>query len=387
MVFTYDSTMAGAPVLSGTAGALRTLLKTLLVDGFGAGSVSSLSVSGGVATAAVGTGHPYKLGSPVLMAGATPSGLNGVKRVLSAASATITFDAAGVADGAATGAVTHKVAPVGWQELFADTLANVIALKPSVVEATGCVLRVDDTGTVNARVRAFEAMSNISTGVGPLPLDAQVSGGMYWPKSGTANGTARPWYVVADERGFYLAVAPQGGDRFTLLYVGDIASLKSGDAYSYLLTGNQSDQVALTTVPDGCCGWSHRSVRGGAYLARAYTAIGQAIAAQRLGAHHNGSSADVYAGTAGYSLGAYPNGANNGLMTGALELHALGIRGTLPGLLHPVQDCGSSFVTGAVVDGTDDLAGRSLLAIRTAPPSGTVVAGTVFLETTGPWDR
>ena len=60
---------------------------------------------------------------------------------------------------------------------------------------------------------------------------------------------------------------------------------------------------------------------------------------------------------------------------------------TLPGLLHPVQDLGDAFATGAVVDGTDDLAGRRLMAIRTAPPSGAVVAGTVFIDVAGPWAR
>ena len=78
---------------------------------------------------------------------------------------------------------------------------------------------------------------------------------------------------------------------------------------------------------------------------------------------------------------------NNGLMTGALELHSQGIRGTLPGLLHPVQDLGNAFATGAIVDGTDDLAGRRLMAILTAPPSGSITPGTVFIDTTGPWGR
>jgi hypothetical protein len=245
---------------------------------------------------------------------------------------------------------------------------------------------VDDTGTINARVRAFESMSDISTGVGMTPLESQAAGGLWWPKSATANATARAWILVADARGFYLAVAPAGGDCYTLLFAGDIASLKSGDAYGYLLTGNQADQTNASSAPDGCVGYSHRSARTGAYLVRAYTAIGQSTAAQRLGAHHNGSTADVYAGTAGYSLGTYPNGANNGLLTGALELHAAGLCGTLPGLLHPVQDCGTSFATGATVDGTDDLAGRRLLAIRTGPPAGGTV-GTVFIDTTGNWGR
>ena len=386
MIFTFDSSQPGAPVLSGTAGALRTLLKACLVDGFGAGAVATLTVSGGIATATYAGAHPFKVGYVALFAGATPAGLNGDKVILSVTGTSVTFAAPGVPDGAATGTITSKAAPAGWQELFAGALANVIALKPSVVEATGCVLRVDDTGTINARVRAYEAMSDISTGVGMTPLESQAAGGLWWPKSATANATARAWILVADARGFYLAVAPAGGDRYTLLFAGDIASLKSGDAYGYLLTGNQADQTNASSVPDGCVGYSHRSARTGAYLVRGYTAIGQSTAAQRLGAHHNGSTADVYAGTAGYSLGAYPNGANNGLLTGALELHAAGLRGTLPGLLHPVQDCGTSFATGATVDGTDDLAGRRLLAIRTGPPAGGTV-GTVFIDTTGNWGR
>lgn len=386
MIFTFDSSQPGAPVLSGTAGALRTLLKACLVDGFGAGAVATLTVSGGIATATYAGAHPFKVGYVAQFAGATPAGLNGNKVILSATGTSVTFAAPGVPDGAATGTITSKAAPAGWQELFAGALANVIALKPSVVEATGCVLRVDDTGSINARVRAYEAMSGISTGVGMTPLESQAAGGLWWPKSATANATARAWILVADARGFYLAVAPAGGDRYTLLFAGDIASLKSGDAYGYLLTGNQADQTNASSAPDGCVGYSHRSARTGAYLVRAYTAIGQSTAAQRLGAHHNGSTADVYAGTAGYSLGAYPNGANNGLLTGALELHAAGLRGTLPGLLHPVQDCGTSFATGATVDGTDDLAGRRLLAIRTGPPAGGTV-GTVFIDTTGNWGR
>ena len=384
-VKTFASTDPGAPALSGTAGSLLAILKTCLVDGRGAGGVVSLTVAAGMATATYSAGHPFAVGSVGLFAGATPTGLNGEKRILSVSTTAVTFAAPGVADGAATGSITSKLAAAGWLQLYAGT--NLAALKPSVVEATGCVLRIDDTGTLNARVRAFEAMTDVSSGVGLTPVESQVAGGLYWPKSSSANATARPWIVIADERGFYLAVDPTGTGRYTLTYSGDIASLKSGDAYGCLLTGNQSDQANASTVPDGCCGYSGRSARGGAYLARAHTAIGQSITAQRLGAHHNGSTADVYAGTSGYSVGTYPNGPNNGLMTGALELHALGIRGTLPGLLHTVQDCGNAFATGAIVDGTDDLAGRRLMAVRTAPPAGAVVAGTVFIDVTGPWAR
>lgn len=387
MIYTFDSSMLGAPVLSGTAGALRGVLKACLVDGFGAGAVATLTVTGGVATATFAGAHPHKVGAVAQIDGATPAGLNGPKRVLSTAADRVTFEATGVPDGAATGSITHKVAAAGWQELFPAALTNVLALKPSAVEATGCVLRVDDTGGTNARVIAYESMADIATGQGATPLESQASGGLWWPKSASANATARPWVLLADDRAIYLAVAPNGSDRYTLLFAGDISSFKSGDAYGYLLTGNQGDQTAATTVPDGCCGYSHRSARVGAYLVRAHTAVGQSLAAQRLGAHHNGPAADVYAGAAGYSLGTYPNGPNNGLLTGVLEVHALGIRGVLPGLLHPVQDTAGTFATGAIIPGTDHLQGRSLLAVRTSPPAGAAVGGTVLLDITGLWER
>ena len=384
-VKTFASTDPGASALSGTAGSQLAIVKTCLVDGRGAGAVATLTVTAGIATANYSAGHPFAVSSVGLFAGATPAGLNGEKRILTVSTTAVTFAAPGVADGAATGSITSKLAAAGWQQLYAGT--NLAVLKPSVVEASGCVLRMDDTGTLNSRVRAYESMTDVSSGVGLTPLESQMAGGLFWPKSGSANATARPWFVIADERGFYLAVAPQGTDRYTLTYSGDIDSLKSGDAYSYLITGNQSDQTAATTVPDGCCGYSHRSARSGAYLVRAHTAIGQAVAAQRIGEHHTGTATDAYAGTAGYSWGAFPNGPDNGLIVGALELFALGVRGTLPGLLHPVQDVGVAFSSGTIVDGTGDYAGRKLLAIKVAPPAGSAGAGTVFIDMTGPWSR
>jgi hypothetical protein len=379
--------MTGAPVLTGQAGALKTLLKTCLVDGFAAASVQSLNVASNVATATFASPHAYTVGSIVLIAGATPAALNGEKLVTATTATTITYSATGVPDGTATGTITAKFAPAGWQEIYTDT--NLSAFKPTVPEATGCILRIDDTGTTNARARLYETMSDINTGTGPTPPDAQVSGGLYWPKSATANSTARAWYFVGDPRGFYLAVAPYSSNRFTILYAGDISSLKSGDAYACVITGNEADQTTMSYgAPNGCVGYSGRSARGGCYMVRDHLGVGKSVSAQRLGAHHNGSAADAYAGTEGYSLGTYPNGANNGLLTCALELFSTAIRGSFPGLLHPVQDMTSANLTsGQTVLGTDDYAGRTLMALRVRSPEDTTAPGTVFLDLTGPWSR
>lgn len=387
MIYTFESTQVGAPVLSGTAGALATVLKSCLVDGFGAGAVVSLVVTAGIARATYSATHPFRVGSIGRFAGATPAALNGDKAILSVTANTATFAAPGVPDGAATGSITSRAAPAGWQELFAGAVTNVLVLKPQVVEATGCVLRIDDTGTTNARVRGYESMSDAVTGLGPIPLDSQSSGGLLWSKSNGADASARPWRLWADDRGFYFAVSPLGADdRYTLFYAGDCASTKSGDAWGWVLTGNQSDQTAVNWLPDGCCGWATRNNRNGVYLARSHTGVGQAVPALRCGSHHNGTAAETYAGTAGYSWGAYPNSPNNGLMTGVLEIYAQGIRGSFPGLLHPVQEMGGAFATGGTVIGTDDFLGHTLQALRVGTPAASS-GGTVFIDVTGPWSR
>lgn len=381
----FHSAMPGAPVLSGTAGTLLAVLDACLVTGFGLKTADSLTVASGVATVAFSTGHSFEPGTIALIEGATPAGLNGEKRILSTAANSITFAAPGIPDGAATGTISAKLAPAGWGKAFTGT--NVAAYRPSDVTGTRMFLRVDDTGTTNARVVSYEAMTDISTGTNPIPLAAQVAGGLWWPKSATTNSTARGWRVFADSRGVYVALEPNGGDRWQLMFAGDIASLKSGDAYGWLVTGNTEDMSNSGYVPQGCLGYSGRSARAGGYLARAYTGIGQAIGVQRVGSHHNGGTVDVYAGMAGYAFGGYPNGPNNGLLTGVLELvESAGIRGSAPGLLHPLHNVSDSFATGAAVDGTNDLVGRSLMALRTQPASA-YAGGTAFIDITGPWSR
>lgn len=385
-----SSLMANAPVLSGTAGSMIALMDACGVTGFDTKTLTSLVAAGGVMTATYAGTHASTTDTVILVAGVTggPSGYagaNGEQKVTGAPTAATRTWSTALPDGTYTGSITIKMAPFGMTKVFSGT--NKGAFKFNSPASTGMFLRIDDSGTTNARVRAFESMGDVDTGLGPIPLEAQVSGGLYWPKSGAASAAARPWIFWADHRGVYLAVDPQGTGRFTLLYGGDIASLKSGDAFGFVVTGNTTDQVASTTTPTGCCGASFRTARAGAYMARSYTGIGSAMAVRRIGSHHTGPSGEIYAGAAGYAdAGAYPNGANNGLMAGALELLEAGVRGTFPGLLHPFQDMTGSMTTGAVIDGTDDYAGRRFMALSVSPPSGSV-AGTVLLELTGPWGR
>lgn len=389
MIYTFDSTQVGAPVLSGTAGALATVLKSCLVDGFGAGAVVSLVVTAGIAKATYSATHPFRVGSIGRFAGATPAALNGDQAILSVTANTATFAAPGVPDGAATGSITSRAAPAGWQELFPG-LANVLVLKPSAVEASGCLLQLDDTGATAARVVGYEGMTSNTTGVGAFPAEAQYSGGMYWPKSDVASGAARAWRLMADRQALHLWLAPQGtGQQHGVLFTfGDLVADKSGDAYACLLSGGSAGTAATAGAVPGCLGYGHATAAGAdCFVPRAATGLGSAQLARKTAAYNCGPG---YAGTAAYNANAlpYPNQADNSLRLAPLDVlvGTNGFRGRVAGVHHSPQVLGDAFATGDLVVGTGAYAARNMLALRVGPPGAALAAaGVVFVDVTGPW--
>lgn len=382
----FNSAMTGAPVLSGTAGALIALLDAVLVNGFGLVTVTGLSVTAGIATATVSAGHSLVVDSVGLIAGATPAGLNGEKRILSIAANSFTFDATGIADGAATGTLSAKVAPAGWTKAFSGT--NIADYKITAPEGTGFHLRVDDTGTTVARVRGYETMSDVNTGTGPFPTVAQWAGsGLWWSKSNAASAAARPWRINADDRGFFYFPRPtdttyesQGN------YFGDILSLKSNDPYACVLRANTADRSATASTADDLAYADSSRTYDGLYIARAANALGGAAQIYSAPVLDSGAGATVnhVTGSVGYT---YPAPVDNGLMLTPVILHgSLGFRGYLPGIRYSPQVVNASFGTGDVVAGSGDMAGKKVMAVRlgnliTTPSQ----CGVVFVDHTSDW--
>lgn len=389
MIYTFDSTQSGAPVLSGTAGALAALLKACLVDGFGAGSVSSLVVASGMAKLAYAGAHPFKVGSVVRIAGATTAGLNGDKVVTETTGNTASFPAPGVADGPASGTITSRAAPAGWQELFPG-LSNVLLLKPTAVEASGCVLRLDDTSATAARVVGFETATSNTTGVGAFPTEAQYAGGMYWPKSDATGGAARAWRLVADAQALHLWLAPQAANQQhgVLFSFGDLVADKSGDAYACLLTGGGAGATTTTSAVPGCLGYAHAtSASADCYVPRATTGLGSAQLAKKVAAYNTAAG---YAGTTAYNGNAlpYPNPADNSLRLAPVDVlvGTSGMRGRIAGVHHSPQILGDAFSTGDMVVGTGVYADRRMLVLRVGAPGAALGnAGAAFIDITGPW--
>ncbi|HRI96923.1 MAG TPA: hypothetical protein PLZ93_15015 [Nocardioides sp.] len=158
--------------------------------------------------------------------------LTGEVGSLSSLLKTVLVGTSGVAYG--TGADEKTAA--GWTKPY-DT-GNKVVLRNSLAEGgVGCYLRCDDgaIGTGGARdgmCRVYGSMSDVDTGTDYLPPVGSYANGGVIRKSTTANSTARPWIIVADELTCYVQTEWTSG-VFALYGFGDFASEIIGDAYRY----------------------------------------------------------------------------------------------------------------------------------------------------------
>ena len=379
----FDSTMSGAPTLSGTAGTLISVLDACLINGFGTVTLDSLVVSSNVATGTVSAGHGFSMigsavGSVITIAGATPSGLNGTWRIASVPDSThFTFATSGISNQTATGTITAVRTPLGFSKAYSGT--NKAAYRADDIAGSRLYLRVADDGTGSAtyaRIRGYESMSDVDTGTGPFPTDAQVSGGLYWGKSSDASSTARAWRLIGDSQGFCLFANQNGSGAWISAAWIDIPSEKAGDAYRTLVIGGTSATVSTQ-------GNLHviNSTPFGHYFARSYVQTGTSISAFKL-SHHIAATGIGYYGIAYPApMGGQFYCAPVDVWEGTAYSSATALRGPLPGIyapLHPAtQLTDGSFQTNVI-----GLDGRTLL-VQTLKSGGSSFAAAIDL--TGPW--
>jgi len=357
----FNGTMAGAPSLANTAGSLISLLDACLVDGFGAVTLDSLAVAANVATATVSAGHNLAMvgetGPVVRISGATPSGLNGDWRVTITSTTTFTFATTGISDQTATGTITAKRAPAGFSKAFSGT--NKAAYRSDEVAGTRLYVRIDDSATTSARIRGYEAMTDVDTGTGLFPTDAQISGGLYVYKASAAN---RVWALVSDGRIVYFFCDASGNGQYVGGFVfGDLASYVPGDAYGVVIiaSGSASGAHSLHLV----------SSTSNSYLARRFDSIGGSLPSARYThakSAYLGSGGDLYPAPTDLALHLWPVEVWDNTETS---------RGLLPGCWNPVHLYSSSV---GINYGIHEVNGRTLVPQVTNNYRG-------VLDVTGPW--
>lgn len=383
--------MRGAPVLSGTVGALIALLDAFLLNGWGLVTATGINVAGGIATVSLNAGETFEVGAVVLVAGATPAALNGEQRVLTASAAAITF-ATTAADGAASGTITIKYAPQGsWEKPFAGT--NLAVYRSTDVTGARMYYRVQDTSTTAARIVGYVSMTGVSTGTGPFPTSAQRSGGSYWPKSTVAGSTPIPYLLAADSRAVLASIcagAPNGAGYVNapVYGFGDMVPLNpAGDSWCGAVAFAASDWM-YSPSPSSLSAGSADVV----YMARAHTGTGASLAVKVASYCQSPSVASGVDAL----LGTYPSAVDGRLLlsrrfvgVGAADMTP---RAEVPGLLScPQTVAHDAFMRLDKVQCAGDLAGRTLRATQTLdnamdyPVEASGASGVSFIDVTGPW--
>lgn len=382
----FNSEMRGAPVLSGTTGAFIALLDALLVNGFGQVTATSVTVAGGVATVNLQPSQGFSEQVVVEVAGATPESLNGLARVTAATATSVSFPTS-APDGTATGTITIRVAPVGYEKVFSGP--NKAVYRSTDVRGSRFFLRVEEVASSpTVRVRAYESMTDVDTGVGAFPTAAQAPNGGYWYRAAGVDATPIRYDIAADSRFILSAIrwAPAYGGQFVAQHLrgfGDPIALKQGgDHYACALS------CALLEAPNSAVTASFdmsslNANSGAIYVARSFDqSAGSTPSLSYAYVGDNAMSGAVA------TVGAFPSGVDGELKFSrryiATDASSRLPRAEIPGVLHvPQSGLLGKIAARDTVQGGGALAGRTLLALLGGADAS--VSNVYFVDITGPW--
>jgi hypothetical protein len=381
------STDSGAPTLSGTAGSLVSLLDACLQDGYNSKTPSSVTRTGSTVTFTYSSAHGYAADglTKVLASGADQTEYNGLFQISNVSTLSFDVTVTGTPATPATGTITTKAAPLGWSKTYSGT--NKAVYRSNESTGTRLYLRVDDanpsadTGQT-ARVRGYEVMTDVDTGTGLFPTNAQLSGGLWIGKSDTSSTASRPWILIGDGfefHFFYVNNIASYNNIYRQFHFGDPAAEMAADPYGCLIYGDYASALAnpASSTQTHQLG-SNQSAQSGHYYARSYTQTGASIGAGKLGSGNLGSLNIGYGG-----LFSYPAPHNNGLYIAPIViLDTVVLRGQLKAIyqpLHATPPLGNGILLAANVSPI----GRRLFSISTAYNAAT--AAETHLDIDGPW--
>lgn len=252
-------------------------------------------------------------------------------------------------------------------------------------------LRVDDTGTQEARAVGYETMSDVDTGVNAFPTSGQVTGGLFIRKSNTADSTGRPWVLIATGTAFYFLphaassdwLAPLSNDYQYLsgqFFFGDITSFKAGDAYNTMIIGAEATGGSLGRMGVVVSQNTIAVSSIGHYMPRQYYQSGNSIQVALY------PPMSFYGPTTmGLAGGNYPDP-----ISGAMHLSPLYViesgpssqgyfRGVLPGLWMPCHTLAGAH--GDQIAGSGESSGKTFLLANVAN-TGTLGRGAFEISDT-----
>lgn len=233
----------------------------------------------------------------------------------------------------------------GWTKPFSS--GNVAVYKQPA-GSNGFYLRVDDSDTTFARARLYETMSDVNTGTGPTPTDAQLSGGYYIHKKDPGG-----WIAFAHGGNIHL-FTQYDATRTYYFRVTDLISNKPADAYHTNISGQAVNTATISNT--GTVTSAATSVNY-SHVVRSSSGTGGSVDAGQI---HIGLSTTISG-----DAPSYPDPVSGKLRVGKLRIAEKGsnsVRGYLPGVLL-MDHIGSPFADRSTLDGTGPLSGRTFMAV------------------------
>lgn len=379
--------MRGAPAVKGVAGSLITLLDTFLIDGWGAITPTSITVSGGIATATVSAGDTFLQNSIVVVSGAAPAALDGEARVLTSSATQITF-ATTAPDGTATGTISIKYAPVGfWEKKYSGT--NKAAYRSTHPLASGKFIRVNDSAGTYAAVCGFSSMSDVDTGTAAFNWGNydKDSDSTRWQKTRDSYTSVAVDYVLAADHSAVLNMFDWGmafdnsWKAARIFGFGDAVALTDvGDSNAVFL-----NSISQQDTSHGSFGSCVTQSNGGLMIAAPY---GGGSPKRNYALPLTGQTNGV-SGNDG-TLGGAPGSNGVEIFVSRMGLFETstrgGLRALVPGVGYmPQTGVSGSLVHGQNISGGGDWVGRNLVVIRGSGESFAPENMYTLVDLTGPW--
>lgn len=284
-------------------------------------------------------------------------------------------------------------AAAGWTKPFSGT--NKAAYRMgSVAGYPQHYLRVDDSSLSSspwATLIGYETMTDVDTGTGLFPTNAQLAGGMFMRRSNSTTVATKSWVLIANNQRFVLIVrgaatsatlattAAVSSDYY--MEFGSFHSFQPSDLYNTHLRASVTNS-STAGVGANLTDYLTASVSG--YTARSYTQVGTSIQVSRTMAKRSGQT---LASNGAYK---YPDPITGGMQLSRIltaEQFTAGSeyaeRGVFPGLWSSLssQTLGG-WSTFDTLSGTGDLAGKDFIILPVTQGSS---LGYLFVETNGTW--
>lgn len=246
-----------------------------------------------------------------------------------------------------------SIPSLGWTLAYEADSGQRLSFRNNPATGTGFYFRLTDNYTTNVRfaqVSAYEQMTGIGAYTNPILASEAAP---YWIQKSyytTAQATATPWWVIGDDRAFWIVTLPQHqrGSTFTKYgsptFIGDFNPIVPGFAHGFAIVVSGNGRMPGATLATL------------SYEYFPHAGITATLNNYRVMRGRSGSVGGAYgniaigslasSGAIGYGFGtAHPGGGVlNGVFYGAGSVKLVessGLIGTIPGMIDPLMYYGT----------------------------------------------